>query len=101
MSDLVAFLLTCIAEEAANAVALAKDGDIDGEGTILVQIGDVERRLVELHGQGAHACPGRPENAMPRDGSSYVGCDTLRLLALDHQDDPRFRPDWLMNRPGA
>ncbi len=48
-----------------------------------------DRRIVELHGD-QHECPDwQNSSAYP-----YIGCDTLRLLALPYAGHDGYREEW-------
>ena len=50
---------------------------------------EAKRRVVELHPEGDHDCPGQDWTRWPPGP-----CLTLRALALPHADHPDFREEW-------
>lgn len=118
MTDLAAWLLEQIAEDERHASVMAAEyptpWDMADRGRIARVVADgphfhevirveqdqvskdvgwlgecaAKRQVVELHGD-QHDCADPSSGVYP-----YVGCRTLRLLALPYADRPGYREEW-------
>lgn len=54
---------------------------------------EAKRQIAEWH-TGVHDCNGVDWEANDMGGEGWIGCPTLRLLAVPYADHPDYRSEW-------
>lgn len=90
MTDLTVFLRARLTE--AKTTAAEQLQSATDWLQYVVEDCDAKARIVGLHG-AIHDCVGSLDHASPT-GGGYIGCDTLRLLALPFATHPDYRGEW-------